>query len=85
MLDAAVEESGYLAMNPVVKVQPRRIRGGAVPVPIEMEALADAFDARCRVMVLVGAYCGLRFGEVGACWHQTSTSRRVPGGDGDAT
>jgi integrase len=32
----------------------------------EVEALADAFDARYRALVLLGAYAGLRFGEVSA-------------------
>jgi integrase len=32
----------------------------------EVEALADAFDPRYRVMVLLGAYAGLRFGEASA-------------------
>jgi integrase len=32
----------------------------------EVEALADAFDPRYRVIVLLGAYAGLRFGEASA-------------------
>jgi len=32
----------------------------------EVEALADAFEPRYRAMVLLGAYAGLRFGEVSA-------------------
>jgi integrase len=34
--------------------------------PDEVEQLADAIDARYRLLVLVGAYTGLRFGELAA-------------------
>ena len=45
----------------------------------EVEALADAFDPRYRVLVLVGAYAGLRFGEASALrpLHLRPLERRI--------
>jgi integrase len=38
--------------------------GDAVPDPAEVATLADAIASRCRALVLVGAYGGLRIGEL---------------------
>jgi integrase len=67
MLNTAVED-GKIIANPCV------IRGAAVERSPERKtatveqvyALADAIEPRYRVAVLLGAFAGLRFGELGA-------------------
>ena len=67
ILDGAVEE-GYLASNPLARVKPPPMERSTERFLsiAEVEELADAIGERWRAMVLLGAYCGLRFGEVGA-------------------
>ena len=54
-------------MNPPTK------RKAIIPTIIELEALADKLGsdpktARFRVLVLLSAWCGLRWGEVSELW-----------------
>ena len=65
MLKAAVK-SGYLARNPMADVETVTVGDSEQRFLsiAEVEALADAIDPRYRLMILIGAYCGLRFGEV---------------------
>jgi len=52
----------------------------------EVEALADAFDPRYRLLVLLGAYAGLRFGEASALRlpHLRLLERRIEISEGSA-
>ena len=52
----------------------------------EVEALADAFDPRYPVLVLLGAYAGLRFGEASALRlpHLRLLERRIEISEGSA-
>ena len=65
---------GTAVEDRLLRLNPCRIRGAATErsaerVPLTTEQvfiLADAVPARFRVMVLLGTFCSLRFGEVGA-------------------
>jgi integrase len=59
-------EAGLIASNPVRGVPLPKIERDEVRflAPEEIAKLADAIDARYRAWVLVGAYGGLRFGEL---------------------
>jgi integrase len=61
-------EDGLIPANPASRVKTPNTERRAVRILSveEVEALADAFDARYRALVLLGAYAGLRFGEVSA-------------------
>jgi integrase len=64
-LEAAVT-CGHIGRNPLDGVKPPRLE--AKPMKFldagQVEALADAIEPRYRALVLVGAYCGLRIGEL---------------------
>ena len=64
-LDSAVD-SGRIRANPCDRVKLPRIERHEMRflTPAEVAALADTIDERYRAFVLVGAYCGLRFGEL---------------------
>lgn len=57
----------------IITVNPARVRGGGnsrrvhkvqILTPAEIDALANAMPERLRLMALVAAWCGLRFGEL---------------------
>lgn len=86
VLRQAVED-GLIPANPASRVKTPSTQRRAIRVLSvdEVEALADAFDNRYRVMVLLGAYAGLRFGEMSALrtphlrlLERRSRSRRAP-------
>jgi hypothetical protein len=64
VLRSAVQD-GYLARNPAARTGPRRGPRPAVrPLTIgQVQALIDATPERFRIVVLLGAGCGLRIGE----------------------
>jgi integrase len=64
ILRSAVED-GYLARNPAARTGPRRTpRPLVAPLTVgQVQALIDATPERFRVVVLLGAGCGLRIGE----------------------
>ncbi|MCB0908767.1 MAG: tyrosine-type recombinase/integrase [Nocardioidaceae bacterium] len=64
-LDAAVD-SGRIGNNPCDRVKLPRIERREMEflTPAQVATLADCIDERYRALVLVGAYCGLRFGEM---------------------
>jgi integrase len=64
ILRSAVED-GYLARNPAARTGPRRTpRPRVAPLAVaQVQALIDATPERFRVVVLLGAGCGLRIGE----------------------
>jgi integrase len=64
VLRAAVED-GYLARNPAARTGPRRTpRPRVAPLTVgQVQALLDATPDRFRVVVLLGAGCGLRIRE----------------------
>jgi integrase len=67
VLRQAVED-GLIPANPASRVKTPSTERRAIRILSveEVEALADAFDPRYGVMVLLGAYAGLRFGEASA-------------------
>jgi len=67
VLRQAVED-GLIPANPASRVKTPKTERRAIRVLSveEVEALADSFDPRYRVLVLLGAYGGLRFGEASA-------------------
>ena len=67
MLAAAVKDR-RLATNPAAGVDLPRIETEEMRFlePDQVATLADTMDARYRALVLVGAYCGLRIGEMAA-------------------
>lgn len=66
-MNAAVD-SELIASSPCDRVKPPRVERTEMRflTPDQVAALADAIDERYRAMVLIGAYCGLRFGEMAA-------------------
>jgi integrase len=72
VLQVAVEH-GYLTANPVRSLRkvPAEPRAEIRPLaPAELEALADAFSGRDRIIVLLGAHLGLRPIEIRSVpWH----------------
>lgn len=64
-LDAAVD-SARIGNNPCDRVKLPRIERREMEflTPAQVATLADCIDERYRALVLVGAYCGLRFGEM---------------------
>ncbi len=62
----AAVHSGMVRANPVARVDLPRIerREMLFLTPSEVAALADTIDPRYRALVLTGAYCGLRWGEL---------------------
>jgi integrase len=67
VLRQAVED-GLIPANPASRVKTPSTERRAIRILSveEVEALADAFDPRYRVIVLLGACAGLRFGEASA-------------------
>jgi integrase len=61
-------EDGLIPANPASRVKTPNTERRAIRILSveEVEALADVFDPRYRVLVLLGAYAGLRFGEASA-------------------
>ena len=59
-------DSAVIRSNPCDRVKLPRIerREMLFLTPTEVATLADRIDERYRAFVLVGAYCGLRFGEM---------------------
>jgi len=66
-LGAAVD-AGRLRSNPCERVKLPRIERHEMLflTPAQVATLADCMDERYRAFVFVGAYCGLRFGELAA-------------------
>lgn len=64
-LDGAVD-SGRMVSNPCDRVKLPKIERREMQflTPAEVATLADCIEDRYRALVLVGAYCGLRFGEM---------------------
>lgn len=64
-LGAAVD-AGRLRSNPCDRVKLPRIERHEMLflTPAQVSTLADCMDDRYRALVVVGAYCGLRFGEL---------------------
>lgn len=59
-------DAGLIRNDPTDRVKLPRIEATEMRflTPAEVGTLADAIDPRYRALVLVGAYCGLRFGEL---------------------
>lgn len=62
----AAVDAGRIRNDPTARVKLPRIEVAEMRflTPSEVATLADAIDPRYRALVLVGAYCGLRFGEI---------------------
>ena len=62
----AAVDAGRIRNDPTARVKLPRIEHHEMRflTPAEVATLADAIDPRYRALVLVGAYCGLRFGEL---------------------
>jgi integrase len=65
VLGAAVD-GDVLSRNPLAGIKPPNVerRDMRVLTADEVATLADAIDERYGALVLVGAYCGLRWGEL---------------------
>lgn len=66
MLDTAVAD-GHITVNPAVIRGAGSVTAKKQPVILdvaEVAALADAIDEKYRALVLISAWCGLRWGEV---------------------
>lgn len=65
-LGAAVD-NGLIRSNPAERVKVPRIEHVEMQflTPAEVVTLAEAIDSRYRALVYLGAYCGLRIGELG--------------------
>jgi integrase len=65
VLGAAVEND-VIARSPLEGIKPPRLEAQEMRflTPGEVAALTDAIDERYRAFVTVGAYCGLRLGEM---------------------
>jgi integrase len=65
VLGAAVEND-VIARSPLEGIKPPRVEEQEMRflTPDEVATLADAIDERYRAFVTVGAYCGLRLGEM---------------------
>lgn len=65
---AAAVDAGKLKANSAARVKTPRIevREMRFLTPDEVATLAERIDPRYRALVYVGAYCGLRIGELGA-------------------
>jgi integrase len=75
---AAAVRSRLLALNPCEEVQLPRIQREEMPFigPAEIRRLADAIDQRYRGFVFLGAYGGLRLGELaGLRWRRVDLER----------
>jgi len=75
---AAAVRSGLLARNPCEEVQLPRIEREEMRFigPPEIRRLADAIDQRYRAFVFLGAYGGLRLGELaGLRWRRVDLER----------
>jgi integrase len=87
VLRQAVED-GLIPANPASRVKTPSTERRAIRILTveEVEALADAFDPRYRVLVLLGAYAGLRFGEASALRvpHLRLLERRIEIAEGSA-
>jgi integrase len=62
----AAVDAGRIRTDPTARVKLPKIEHHEMRflTPGEVATLADAIDPRYRALVLVGAYCGLRFGEL---------------------
>ncbi len=62
----AAVDAGMVALDPTARVKLPRIehRDMLFLAPGQVATLADEIDPRYRALVLTGAYCGLRFGEL---------------------
>ncbi len=62
----AAVDAGRIRNDPTARVKLPKIEHHEMRflTPAEVATLADAIDPRYRALVLVGAYCGLRFGEL---------------------
>jgi integrase len=65
VLNSAVEND-VIARNPLDGIKPPRVEAEEMRflTPNEVATLADTIDQRYRAFVVVGAYCGLRLGEM---------------------
>jgi hypothetical protein len=75
---AAAVRSGLLARNPCEEVQLPRIEREEMRFigPPDIRRLADAIDQRYRAFVFLGAYGGLRLGELGGLrWRRIDLER----------
>jgi integrase len=81
-------EDGLIPSNPGARVKTPKTERRAIRILSveEVEAMADAFDPRYRVLVLLGAYAGLRFGEASALKtaHLRLLERRVEIAEGSS-
>ncbi len=64
----AAVDSGMIVANPCDRVKLPKVERHEMLflTPAKVATLAEAIDERYRALVLVGAYCGLRFGEMAA-------------------
>ena len=79
VLNAAVRD-GIIGRNPLVGVDPPKVEREEMRVlnAAQVADLAAAMSAPYRAFVLVGAYCGLRLGELaGLRWHRVDLMRRT--------
>ncbi|WKV16767.1 hypothetical protein LP422_24155 [Janibacter limosus] len=69
----------------IIQANPCRVRGAGTnrrarrvePATLdELEVLVTEMPAKYRALVLIGSWCGLRFGEMAELRRGTSTSRR---------
>ena len=69
-----------LVRNPLAGIKPPKVerREMRFLTADEVTALADTIDERYRALVLVGAYCGLRWVSSPACAATASTSSTAP-------
>ncbi|MGD9701592.1 MAG: tyrosine-type recombinase/integrase [Acidimicrobiia bacterium] len=78
VLNAAVRD-GIMGRNPLAGVDPPKVEREEMRVlsPAQVNDLAATIDPRYRAFVIVGAYCGLRLGELAALrWSRVDFLRR---------
>lgn len=76
---ASAVENGFIGRNPLDGVKPPRVPQTPMKflTPEQVHTLANEIDPRYRAFVLLGAYCGLRAGEMLALtWDQVRMLER---------
>jgi integrase len=63
---ASAVENDVIVRNPLEGIKPPRVEPQEMRflTPVEVATLTDTIDERYRAFVMVGAYCGLRLGEM---------------------